>query len=299
MTLEWQPLILGTGANTGTGDDLRTAFSKVDNNLTMLHEETIITVESVGDGESVVAEQVSRQVSLKSIKVDNNLAITSDATTITISSTVNPIEAIQDDQSPQLSADLNVNGHAIFNSEGDLHLNDLIITNLGDDETIIKTEKPVLRLISVDGQLVIGMDILATGSISCDTVYANTEGTHTGRVIGNVVGNITGNSTGLHTGNVDGNVSGTAGDISNHQLNELSDVADTNATSNDILQYDGNAYTPISINDAVSATGLAFRIPSFDLFQRNLLIAANGDVIYNTEVNKFQGYADGIWVDLH
>ena len=33
--------------------------------------------------------------------------------------------------------------------------------------------------------------------------------------------------------------------------------------------------------------------------QRDALIAENGDVIYNSTTNKFQGYANGTWVDLH
>jgi len=33
--------------------------------------------------------------------------------------------------------------------------------------------------------------------------------------------------------------------------------------------------------------------------QRNALTASNGMMIYNTTDNKFQGYANGTWVDLH
>lgn len=33
--------------------------------------------------------------------------------------------------------------------------------------------------------------------------------------------------------------------------------------------------------------------------QRDALSASNGDIIYNTSSNKFQGYASGSWVDLH
>jgi hypothetical protein len=32
---------------------------------------------------------------------------------------------------------------------------------------------------------------------------------------------------------------------------------------------------------------------------RDLLTAFNGSIIYNTSTNKFQGYANGAWVDLH
>jgi hypothetical protein len=33
--------------------------------------------------------------------------------------------------------------------------------------------------------------------------------------------------------------------------------------------------------------------------ERNALTAFNGSIIYNTTTNKFQGYANGAWVDLH
>ena len=38
---------------------------------------------------------------------------------------------------------------------------------------------------------------------------------------------------------------------------------------------------------------------SFTTTQRNALTAVNGMVIYNTDDNKFQGRANGAWVDLH
>ena len=38
---------------------------------------------------------------------------------------------------------------------------------------------------------------------------------------------------------------------------------------------------------------------SFTTTQRDALTSANGDVIYNTTTNKFQGYANSVWVDFH
>lgn len=51
--------------------------------------------------------------------------------------------------------------------------------------------------------------------------------------------------------------------------------------------------------DGVIVTGSQLRMPSFTTAQRDALTAANGDLVYNTDTNKFQGYANGAWVDLH
>ena len=41
-----------------------------------------------------------------------------------------------------------------------------------------------------------------------------------------------------------------------------------------------------------------FRLASFTTTERDALLAQNGDMIYNTTTNKFQGYENGAWVNL-
>lgn len=39
--------------------------------------------------------------------------------------------------------------------------------------------------------------------------------------------------------------------------------------------------------------------PTLTTAERDALDAVNADLIYNSTTNKFQGYANGSWVDLH
>jgi hypothetical protein len=43
----------------------------------------------------------------------------------------------------------------------------------------------------------------------------------------------------------------------------------------------------------------SLRLTSFTDAQTSSLVGANGDLIYNSTSNKFVGYANGTWVELH
>ena len=55
----------------------------------------------------------------------------------------------------------------------------------------------------------------------------------------------------------------------------------------------------LTAGNAVVITQSPVRFASFTTTERDALASANGDMIYNTTTNKFQGYANGAWVDLH
>jgi hypothetical protein len=54
----------------------------------------------------------------------------------------------------------------------------------------------------------------------------------------------------------------------------------------------------LTAGNAVRITSSVLRLASFTTTERNTLAGQNGDVIYNTTDNKFQGYENGAWANL-
>ena len=54
----------------------------------------------------------------------------------------------------------------------------------------------------------------------------------------------------------------------------------------------------LTTTDGVRVTGAPFRLPSFTTTEKNALTSANGDMIYDTTLNKAQVYENGGWASL-
>jgi len=102
---------LGNYANDGTGDDLRTAFEKVNNNFAALNSEvTIAGAENVGQGVGIFATRSAATLDFKSlISRDNSVVIAGDDTTISLQT----ITKLQNDITPKLGGNMILNGFSI------------------------------------------------------------------------------------------------------------------------------------------------------------------------------------------
>ena len=106
-----QIINIGTYPNDGLGDDLRTAFKKVNENFTLINSELGVTnAANLGiAGEGVFAGKTDNELQFKKITGSGGVTVTSTSSTVNIDA----LSSIQGDLNPTLGADLVLNGHNI------------------------------------------------------------------------------------------------------------------------------------------------------------------------------------------
>lgn len=114
-----QTINLGNYANDGTGDDLRTAFKKVNENFELVGGTLgIINGENLGSGAAVFKQRDNANLTLEFktlTSTDNSIEITSTDNTVNLKG----LSLLENDPSPSLAADLELNGNNITTgSEG-------------------------------------------------------------------------------------------------------------------------------------------------------------------------------------
>ena len=70
------------------------------------------------------------------------------------------------------------------------------------------------------------------------------------------------------------------------------------STGTETPEISASANLNLTAGNAVVVTSSPLRLASFTTTERNALAAQNGDIIYNTTDNKFQGYENGAWANL-
>lgn len=108
---------LGNYANDGTGDDLRTAFTKVNANFAFLDAEAAINNgENLGAGFGIFKQASGASLQFKGLTSgDSSVVFTSSADSINLAAKTN----LSTDPAPALGANLNLNGRNIYGT-GDL-----------------------------------------------------------------------------------------------------------------------------------------------------------------------------------
>ena len=113
-----QTINLGSYANDGTGDDLRTAFQKVNANFAELYASVGITNgANIGAGTGVFAQRNTGTATLEFktlTSTDNSVEITSTADTVNLKN----LAKIENDPAPKLGANLDINGKKIIDVLG-------------------------------------------------------------------------------------------------------------------------------------------------------------------------------------
>ena len=141
-----QIINLGTYANDGTGDDLRTAFTKVNTNFTDLY--TIISNlngANIGSGQGIFSADSSGIMQFKSITGSNGITVTSTSNTVNIAGTIYPTSLVTD-TSPHLGGNLNLNNYNITGT------GDVQTTVWGIDVRVLQTQLNTALTSSVGDQ---------------------------------------------------------------------------------------------------------------------------------------------------
>jgi hypothetical protein len=111
------PILLGNYANDGTGDDLRTAFDKVNQNFASLSTSVAVANGyNLGPGVGVFADKNLTNLEFKTLtSVDNSVTITDHVANHTIDLLAKTILA--NDPAPILGADLTLGTYSIYGGD--------------------------------------------------------------------------------------------------------------------------------------------------------------------------------------
>jgi len=280
-----QTINLGTYANDGTGDDLRTAFQKVNANFAELNTLTITGGTNLGTGTAVFAGSVASpatgdNLSFKTLVSGPNITITSNSNEITIAGS-DSIYNIVEDLTPQLGGDLDLNGFNIVGADSPANITILNSTLSIDAYNIDSGD---FNPIGINGIQISGTNLNTAGTVRIGTfdnsddnlniiadqelhlssvndqiyfdstvnfttgIYASSfNGPTLGTHTGPVIGNVTGDTTGTHIGAVVGTVSS----LSNHRLSSLSDVSVAQPTPGQGLIWSGTVWEPRTISATI------------------------------------------------
>lgn len=110
-----QTINLGNYANDGTGDDLRTAFQKVNANFTELGASDVRNGLNLGEGAAVFSRRnTNAELEFKTLtSTDNSIVFTINEETLNLEAKT----ILEKDTAPTLGAPLNLNNHYVYGGD--------------------------------------------------------------------------------------------------------------------------------------------------------------------------------------
>lgn len=186
---------VGNVVNDGTGDDLYTAFTKVNDNFRQIDfaQAQNNTISNVGQGIGIYKEKIGSDLRLKSVIAGDGISILDSGVDLTITNTSYGIHAIHGDDGAFEASSLN----DILNIVGGGNTTVTIVGNILTIDATFALVNDMNPQLGADLDLN-GNNITGTGEISADNFY----GTFNGEFLGNLTGDVTGNVTGNLTGTV-------------------------------------------------------------------------------------------------
>lgn len=298
-----QTINLGSYANDGTGDDLRTAFQKVNANLTELYGSlyganvgSTPPTSGVGEGE------------LWWSTVEGKLYIRYGSAWVEASPDNIPPESINsliEDPTPQLGGNLDLNGYNVSSSNSfgltsnngsigilaintvnnnfnPIYLNSLSVTG-GNDVSGGGVSLAVSNNTTLGINADLGLSFYTENILQIQAGNIQLEGTVVSS--NNIVApTFVGDTNGLHTGNVIGTVTGTVSSIANHNLSGLGDVSEVSPSLGNALVWNGTTWSPsdagttYSISAETTTGGANIRLTGADSSVDDLKIASGSNV---------------------
>ena len=154
-----QTINLGNYANDGNGDDLRTAFQKVNDNFVLVGGTLgIIGGENVGSGTGVFKRRDNDNLTLefKSLtSLDGSVEITNTTDTVNLKG----LSKLENDPNPSLTADLQLNGNNII--IGEVGGGDIQTTIFGID---VRTTSALIELLINSNSVTIDFGSFISGT---------------------------------------------------------------------------------------------------------------------------------------
>ena len=270
---------IGVTANDGTGDSLRAASSKTNDNFAELY--TTI------DGMTSYSLPVATAAVLGGVKVGSGLSVTNGG--VLSASVVNELTdlGIADGSNGQV---LTTNGQGTFSFQ-----TPVTSTNL-NALTDVTLTSPLLvnQVIKYNGTEWVN----GTGTAGATNLDGLTDVTLTSPTNNQVLkynGTDWVNST-IATGNPFDQTLNTTNNVQFQSAKAADFVLSGSGTPTVQSDTDINL---LAGNRVAVVSKTPFKFPSLTTTERDGITAQNGDVIYNSSLNKLQVYAASTWVNLH